>query len=369
MREGKILKIAMIGSKGLPSVFGGIEKHVKEISVRLAAAGHQVTVYGRAPFCTSGVYDGVKVKRIPSIPTKNLDTATNSLFASIMAFFGQYDVVHFHGIGPSIFCWIPLIRKTVTVSTIHALDYRQSKWGTAARYLLKLGERRAVERAHATIAVSRIMADSLSRIYGKKVTYIPNGATLADSPDFGETASLGIEPGRYALSVGRFIADRGFDTLIDAWKRIDSEMKLVIAGDARFEKDYASKIDRMADDSIVMPGYITGDRLDRLYAHCAFYVLPSLVEGLPISLIEAMSYSRPVIISDIPENLEVAGGIAEIFRRGDAGDLRRALESMTGKGEEERENMGQRCRKRVEEEYNWDDISRKLETLYFELFS
>jgi glycosyltransferase involved in cell wall biosynthesis len=369
MKRDKCLKIAMIGSKGLPSVFGGIEKHVKEISIRLAARGHEVTVFGRAPFCQSGVYEGVRVRKIPSIPTKNLDTASNSLLASIAAFFGHYDVVHFHGIGPSIFCWIPAFSRTVTVSTIHALDYRQSKWGKAARYLLRLGERRAVQRTDASIAVSKLMAGYLTEYYGKKVVYIPNGATPDDRPEFREASSLGIESGKYVLSVGRLIADRGFDILIEAWKRIDSGMKLVIAGDARFEMDYASRLSMMADDTIVMPGYITGAKLEQLYAHCSFYILPSMIEGLPISLIEAMSYSRPVLVSDIPENLEVAEGIAEVFKCGDVDDLHRALEKMIRAGHDEKELMGRKGRVRVEQDYNWDDISNKLEALYSDLMS
>jgi glycosyltransferase involved in cell wall biosynthesis len=363
------LKIAMIGSKGIPALFGGIEKHVEEISTRLARLGHEVTVYGRAPFSGGGTYKGVTVKVVPAIPTKNLETASNSMLASITAFFGDFDIVHFHGIGPSIFCWIPMRPGSKAVCTVHALDYRQSKWGERARRFLRLGERKAVTRADGSVAVSKLMAEQLSEKYGRDVRYIPNGATPGESPAFREAADLGIEPGKYILSVGRFIVERGFDTLIEAFDRLDTDLKLVIAGDARFEEDYAARIRQMAGDRVLLPGYVSGRKLEELYAHCAFYVLPSLVEGLPISLIEAMSHSRPAVISDIPENLEVAGGIAESFRAGDSEDLLRAFRRVLSLRPEELEGMGRAGRRKVEEEYDWDRITASLEALYREILS
>jgi glycosyltransferase involved in cell wall biosynthesis len=367
--KNRQLKIAMIGSKGIPALFGGIEKHVEEISTRLAALGHDVTVYGRSPFSRSGTQDGVTVKVLPSVPTKKLDTASNALLSSIAAFFGNYDIVHFHGIGPSIFCWIPMRPSSRTVCTVHALDYRQSKWGKRAKRLLKLGEQRAVTKADAAVAVSRLMAAQLSEKYDRDVRYIPNGATPGQSPEFMEAADLGVEPGGYILSVGRFIVERGFDTLIDAFERLDTDLKLVIAGDARFEEEYAARIREMAGDRVILPGYVTGRKIEELYAHCAFYVLPSLVEGLPISLIEAMSHSRPVIVSDIPENLEVSGGIGESFRTGDSDDLLRAFNRVLSLRPEELAGMGEAGRRKVEAEYDWNTIASSLEELYLKLLS
>jgi glycosyltransferase involved in cell wall biosynthesis len=361
------LKIAMVGSKGIPARFGGIEKHVEEISVRLAGRGHAVTVFGRVPFSAAGTFRGVRTRAVPSIPTKNLDTATNSMIASAAAYLGGYDIVHFHGIGPAIFCAKPLRPGTKTVCTIHALDYRQSKWGNRAKRFLRHGEKKAVNNSDAPVAVSRLMAHQLSERYGKDVRYIPNGASPGKEPEFREASDLGIRPGRYILSVGRFIVERGFDTLIEAFQAVETDMKLVIAGDARFEEGYSSKIRAMAGDRVLMPGYISGRRLEELYAHCALYVLPSLVEGLPISLIEAMGHSRPVIISDIPENLEVAGGIGEPFAAGDPEDLALALARVLALGKERLSEMGVAGRRKVEEEYDWDDITASLEALYMEI--
>jgi glycosyltransferase involved in cell wall biosynthesis len=362
--DGERLRIAMIGSRGLPVVYGGIERHVAEIGSRLAARGHEVTVFGRRPFSAGGEHRGMRIRVLPSMPTKNLETASNTLAATLRALFGPFDVVHFHGVGPSLFSWITAARGITTVATIHASDYRQSKWGPAARALLRLGERTAVLRAHAAIAVSRIMAAELEGRYGRPVVYIPNGADLREAPPFGAAGALGLESGRYILAVGRFIVERGFHTLLEAFKDVPTEYRLVIAGDARFEESYERRLKRMADPRVVFPGYVAGALLDELYAHCAFYVLPSTIEGLPISLIEAMSFSRPVLVSDIPENIEVSGGIAATFARGNAADLSLALARMLAMDEAERRRLGAVARERVASRYTWDRVTDEVEALY-----
>ncbi len=364
MAHEKGLKVAMIGSKGLPASFGGIERHVEEIGGRLAARGHEIVVFGRRPFCANGTYRGMQVRLLPSIPTKNLDTATNSLTASVATLFAPYDVIHYHGIGPSLFSWIPSMLGKVTVATIHAPDYRQRKWGPVARHLLRRGERTAVRSCSAAIAVSRLMTRELESRYGREVLYIPNGANVADPIAFGEAARLGIESGRYILTVGRFIVEKGFHTLIRAFRRVETDLKLVIVGDARFEETYAARLRRLAGGRVLFPGYISGPHLDELYAHCSFYVLPSLVEGLPISLLEAMGNGCPVLVSDIPENLEVSEGIAVTFERDNEEDLARAIRDMLRLSDSQREELGKKGRERVEGDYSWDRITDEIEQLY-----
>lgn len=367
MAHEKGLKVAMIGSKGLPASFGGIERHVEEIGGRLAARGHEIVVFGRRPFCTSGTCRGMKVRLLPSIPTKNLDTATNSLTATMAALFRPYDVIHYHGIGPSLFSWIPSMFGRVTVATIHAPDYRQRKWGPIARRLLRRGERAAVCDCSAAISVSKLMARELESRYGRTVRYIPNGANVADPIAFGAAGRLGIESGRYILTVGRFIVEKGFHTLIRAFRRVETDLKLVIVGDARFEETYAARLRQLAGERVLFPGYIAGPLLDELYAHCAFYVLPSLVEGLSISLLEAMGNGCPVLVSDIPENLEVSEGIAITFERDNEEDLARAMRDMLHMGDSQREDLRRRGRERIEREYSWDRITDQIEGLYHRL--
>ncbi|MDD3642962.1 MAG: glycosyltransferase family 4 protein [Candidatus Krumholzibacteria bacterium] len=367
MEQRRTLDIAMIGAKGIPAGFGGIEKHVEEISTRLVRRGHRVTVFGRAQFCGAGSWKGVRIRTLPTIPTKNLDSGVNCLLASMAARLGGFDIVHFHGIGPALFSRIPRRRGVGIVATIHALDYRQSKWGPLAKRLLRLGERCAVLHTDAAVAVSRLISDQLGGRYGHPVAYIPNGTSIAARPAGQSLDRLGVEPGKYILSVGRFIIERGFHTLIEAFREAPPHLRLVIVGDARFEERYGERIREMADERVVLPGFISGPLLEELYAHCAFYVLPSLVEGLPISLIEAMGHGRPVLVSDIPENLEVAGGIGMQFRAGDARDLASSLVRMAELPVAELERMGAEGRKRVEQEYLWDDAALRLEKLYLGL--
>jgi glycosyltransferase involved in cell wall biosynthesis len=365
--KARSIRVAMIGSRGLPVVYGGIERHVEELGARLAARGHRVTVFGRRPFSQSGEYRGMRVEVLPSIHTKHLETATSTLAATLRVLFEPFDVVHFHGVGPSLFAWMPPAARRATVATIHAQDYRQSKWGRVPRALLKLGERTAVERCHAAIAVSRLLASSLSSAYGRPVVYIPNGATVSEPPPFSEAARFGIQSGRYVLSVGRFIVERGFHVLLRAWKQVNADMRLVIAGEELFEGAYARELRELADDRVVFSGYVAGRLLDELYAHCAFYVLPSTLEGLPISLIEAMSFARPAVMSDIPENLEVAESTALLFRAHDARDLARAMRFMIAMDPSEREKRGRFGRERVQREYTWDRVAGQVEALYLEL--
>lgn len=365
--DRRILDVAMIGAKGIPAVFGGIEKHVEELSRRLAGRGHRVTVFGRPQFCEEGVWEGVRIRTVPTIPTKNLDSGVNCLLASIAARRGGYDIVHFHGIGPALFSRCARGGNTRTVATIHALDYRQSKWGASAKRLLRLGERSAVLQTDAPIAVSRLLADQLGAKYGRTVSYIPNGTEVGGRPGTGSLGRFGVEPERYILSVGRFIVERGFHTLIEAFRLARPALRLVIVGDARFEERYGARIREMAGDEVALPGYVSGPPLEELYAHCAFYVLPSLVEGLPISLIEAMGHARPVLTSDIPENREVAGGIGMTFHAGDPADLSRALGRMAALSPEERSRMGEEGRRRIEREYLWDTAAVQLERLYLDL--
>jgi glycosyltransferase involved in cell wall biosynthesis len=285
----------------------------------------------------------------------------------VRVLFEPFDIVHYHGVGPSLFSWMPAARRIPTVATIHAEDYRQSKWGPVARSLLRLGERTAMYHTDAPIAVSRLMAARLEERYGRPARYIPNGAALRDAPPFAEARKLGLESGKYILAVGRFIVERGFHTLLEAFAGVQTGHRLVIAGDARFEGEYERRIRRMADQRVIFPGYVSGALLDELYAHCAFYVLPSIVEGLPISLIEAMSFSKPVLASDIPENLEVAGGIAVTFMRGNTGELAHALVRMLEMEPAERARRGMMGRERVERDYTWDRVTDEIEKLYYDL--
>lgn len=359
-----VLRIAMVGHKGIPALHGGIERHVDEIASRLAARGHAVDVFNRPyhPFAAT-THHGVRILRRPSLPTKHLDAASHTALCVLETITsGRYDLLHVHGIGPGLFVGLgaPFLP---TVFTYHAQDWRQEKWGPLARRALLLGERVAVRRAQAVITVSRGLQDYVRRAYGRDAAYVPNGAWPHPVAPVEPLREWSLAPDGYVLFVGRLIRDRGIGDLLAAWKNIDSSRRLVITGDVQHDDAYAAALRQQADARVVFTGYQTGEALAALYAHAAVCVHPSEVEGLPIAVLEAMSHGRTVLVSDIPENLEAVGSAGAVFRVRDVAALGAALGRLLD-DPEERRRLGQRARARVQSEYDWDAITSATEAIY-----
>ncbi|MFQ5511657.1 MAG: glycosyltransferase family 4 protein [Candidatus Krumholzibacteriia bacterium] len=377
------LKIAVIGQKGIPARYGGVETHVEQISTRLAAKGHDVSVYCRNRFrpparevtdsngfeiSDGGLrYRGVRLVFRPSITTKHLDAATHSLLcAAETALRRSLDIVHFHGIGPAAFAPIPRAAGRTVVSTVHALDYRQAKWGWWARNRLREGEATAVRRSDGVIAVSRVLAKHIAERYGVAARYIPNGATVEQPVPPRRLHEYGLQGNDYILAVGRIIPDRGLHHVIDAVRRLHKPVKLVIVGTEAPRTSYSRMLESVADERVIFTGDLYGEDLAELYSNCRLYVLASEVEGLPITVCEAMGYGRAVLLSDIPENREVGGPAAEYFKVHDVSKLTEQLEAML----EDSYDLGSRGRRGVERvagHYNWDRLAEEVEGYYYEV--
>jgi glycosyltransferase involved in cell wall biosynthesis len=381
----RTLRIAMIGQKGIPARYGGVETHVENVGARLAERGHAVFAFCRSRFrptsadieVTGGygnrdgrlAYRGVRLLFRPSVNTKHLDAATHTGLAALEAGLRhRFDIVHFHGIGPSAFAPIPRLLRRRVVSTFHALDWRQVKWGHRATSLLKRGEARGARRSHGVIAVSRIMQEYVRTTYGVEAEYIPNGASIGPGRGTGSIGRWGLEGGDYILTVGRIIRDRELHTLIESFQGagIDPGAKLVIVGAENPPTEYSDQLRDMAGDRVVFTGEVFGESLEDLYANCRFYVLASRVEGLPITVCEAMAHSRPLVLSDIPENREVGGDAAKYFKCGDGSALQGLLEDVW-KGEQVRLELSGRARRRAEDTYNWDRVTEQIESFYYRL--
>lgn len=377
------LRIAMIGQKGIPARFGGVETHVDNVSTRLAARGHDVWVFGRSRFrpgrdgappasaCESGPdgwrYRGVRLAFRPSVNTKHLDAASHALLCTLEAgAFHGFDIVHFHGIGPAAFAPIAKFLGRRVVSTFHALDWRQVKWGKRAKRVLRRGESRGARYSDGLVAVSRLMQEHIRATHGVEATYIPNGASPASEFDPESIRRWGLVPGGYVLAVGRIIPDREYDTLIEAFCRIDTDLRLVIVGAESPRTAHSDRLEQLADERVVFTGEVFGDDLDALYAGCRLFVLASRVEGLPITACEAMAHARPLLLSDIAENLEVGGDAAVFFKCSDSKQLELAIGEMIG-DESLLAKLGARGRARVESVYNWDRITDEIESLYYRL--
>ena len=372
------MKIAMIGQKGIPSRFGGIETHVTELSTRLVHYGHEVTAYARSWYADKRVkrFNGIDVQFVPTIRSKHLDAITHTFFATLHAcFILRPDVIHYHGVGPSLLAWMArLLRpQAVVISTFHCIDRHHAKWGPMARFALRLGEKASVKFANATIAVSKTLRNYASLNYDKPVSYIPNGITPVRMP-VNEVAlrGFGLQPFQYVAMVSRLVPHKGAHTLIEAWQKARAERpellagkKLAIVGGSAFTDAYVKKLHAMAsgDDSIVFTGYQTGDVLKALFAGASFIAHPSTSEGLPIAILEAMSYGKAVVASDIAENMEVIQPYGIPFPANDIDALKRQLIDLT-EDPMRAASIGHQARTFVEQNYHWDDIAAETAELY-----
>lgn len=363
----------MIGQKGLPprKDSGGIERHVDELARRLVGLGHEVVAYVRPRFTEARRTDheGVVLKRLPSIPTKHLDTATHVFLASIAAVFARADVIHYHGVGPATFTWIPRLFApgAKVVVTFHSIDRFHKKWGWFARAYLRFGEWAAVRFPHRTIAVSRSIQRYCRERYGADVAYVPNGAVIGPYPGDDLLVQWGLGKEGYVFTAARLVPQKGIHFLIEAYRGIETTKKLVVAGTASLGDEYGAYVKRMGegDSCVVFVGFQEGRALAQLYANAYVYVHPSEAEGLSISILEAMSAGRCVLVSDIPENVESIDHSGLSFANADVRDLREKLTSLVNHPEIVAER-GAKAKAWVGTEYDWDRITAETMKVYLE---
>lgn len=372
----KTLNIAMIGHKRVPSREGGVEVVVEELSVRLAQMGHHVTCLNRRGHHVAGEeydayvgksYKGVRLLNVPTINRRGFAAATASFFGALIAAFGRYDVVHFHAEGPCAVMWIPKLFGKRCIATIHGLDHKRQKWGYfASRYIMK-GERCAVKKADEIIVLSESAQQYFKETYGRETVLIPNGVNkpVRLEPDrIGE--KYGLKKDEYILFLGRLVPEKGLEYLINAYKDLNTSKKLVIAGGSSDTKEFEEKVKDMAasDDRIIFTGFVQGRVLSELLSNCYIYVLPSDLEGMPLTLLEAMSYGQCCLVSDIPECVGVIEDKAVTFKKGNVQDLKSQMQALLANPETveayRKEASSYVCGK-----YNWDDVARKTLKLYY----
>lgn len=373
------LRIAMIGHKRIPSREGGVEIVVEELAVRLAARGHYVDAYNRYGHHVSGkkydeeygwkgrkFYKGVRVYIIPTFRTSKLNAIVYSFLATLRALFGRYDVIHYHAEGPCAMLWIPKLFHKKVVVTIHGLDWQRAKWGNFASYVIKFGEKMAAKYADEVIVLSENVRQYFADTYHREVTYIPNGIGRPEQKEPQMiTEKYGLKKEGYFLSLGRIVPEKGVHYLIEAFSKLDTDKKLVIAGGNSHAVEYMDQIHRMAalDERVIMTDFVQGQILEELYSNAYAFVLPSDVEGMALTLLEAMSYGDCCLVSDICENTEVVEENALIFRKGDVKDLQRKLEDLLVHPEKV-EEYGSRSADFICGKYNWDDVVDETIQIY-----
>lgn len=373
------LHIAMIGHKRIPSREGGVEVVVNELSVRMAKLGHHVEAYNRFGHHVSGkkydeeygwkgrkFYKGVRIYIVPTFRRSSLNAIVYTFFATIMALFHHYDVIHYHAEGPCAMLWLPHFLKRKVVVTIHGLDWQRAKWGNFASFVIKFGERMAAKYADDVIVLSDNVKRYFADVYQREVTYIPNGINRPKPQGAAVIEEkYGLKKDGYFLFLARIVPEKGLHYLIEAFSELETDKKLVIAGGSSQAMDYMERIHRMAaeDERILMTDFVQGQVLEELYANAYAFVLPSDVEGMALTLLEAMSYGACCLVSDIRENTEVVEDKALTFRKGDVKDLRRQLAWMLSHPDEVR-CMGEESVDYICGKYDWDDVTRRTIAVY-----
>jgi len=358
------MRIAMIGQKGIPARYGGIEKHVQEIAPILAARGHTVYVYCRPYYTTiDGPYHGVNLVKLPSIKTRHLDAASHTIISTAHVLSMKADVVHYHALGPSALSFVPRITGARTVTTVHGLDWRGGKWGRGATWLLQRCEYFAAHFPTRTVVVSRVLKRYFEDRYGRTVTYIPNGVRVEPPVEPATIGRFGLARGDYYLFVGRLGPEKGCHVLVEAFSKVRTSRKLAMVGSAHLSPDYEARLRSLANDRVVFTGEVFGEPLNELWDGAYAVVHPSMTEGMSLSLLEAMAHGKCVVASDIPENTDVVRDGAVTFRVGDAADLARAISELD-RTPEAAAAAGARGLERVKREYSWDRIVDSLEEVY-----
>lgn len=371
----KNLKIAMLGHKRVPSREGGIEIVVEELSTRMVKLGHQVTCFNRKGHHVSGSefdanplseYKGVKLKTVWTLDKKGLAAITSSLSAAIKAAFGKYDIVHFHAEGPCAMLWIPKIFGKRCIVTIHGIDWQRAKWGGFASKYIKFGEKVAVKYADEIIVLSESVQKYFKSTYGRETVFIPNGVNrpvVRESQLIKE--KFGLNKDDYILFLGRLVPEKGITYLIKAFRQINTDKKLVIAGGSSDTDEFLQELKEFAkgDDRIIFTGFVQGRLLEELYSNAYVYVLPSDLEGMPLSLLEAMSYQNCCVVSDIAECAEIVEDKAVVFQKSNVEQLKEKLRYLCDHPKQVKMYKNSAsdfiCQK-----YNWDDVVDKTVALY-----
>lgn len=370
------MKIVMLGHKHIPSREGGVEVVVEELSTRMAKLGHEVTCYNRnskhvmdknEEIGKLGEYKGIKIKRVLTIDKKGLSAITSSFFASIKALFSKADVVHYHAEGPCYWIWIvKFFSKKRIVVTIHGLDWQRSKWGGFASKIIKKGEQRAVKYADEIIVLSKNVQNYFKEVYSRDTIYIPNGV---NKPNILKeniiTKKYKLKKDDYILYLGRIVPEKGIHYLIEAYNNIKTNKKLVIAGGSSDTDEYYKELRELSktNKNIIFTGFVQGKELEELYSNSYIYVLPSDLEGMPLSLLEAMSYGNCCLTSNIEECSSVIEDKGVTFKKSDIKDLQDKLEYLCNNIKEVNKYKKE-SQEYILDKYNWDNVVDETLKLY-----
>lgn len=362
------MKIAMIGHKTIPSRDGGIEVVLMELVSRMVKAGHRVDCYNRCEDMTKvkelpREYEGANLIWVPTFRKQSLNAFVYSVLATIQASMKDYDVIHIHAEGPAFMTFLPQFMGVPVVVTIHGLDWQRAKWGGFATRFLKLGEKNAALYSDAMVVLSRENQHYFYNNFRRDAVYINNGIeekTYREPQEIRER--WGLERDSYILFLARIVPEKGLHYLLKAFRKVKTDKKLVIAGRLVKGNQYCDEILSLAeqDPRVITTDFVTGRTLEELFSNCSIYCLPSDIEGMAMSFLEALSYGARCLVSNIPENTEVAEDYAQYFTKSNVDSLAAQLEEMLSHEEYDREAQQQYMR----EHYSWDLVTAQTLRLY-----
>jgi len=367
-----VIRIGMLGTRGVPASYSGFETCVEELGARLAARGHDVTVYCRVPHVTykGSAYRGMRLVKLPTIRSKHLDTITHSLLSAAHALSQRYDITLFFNVGCSVVTWIPRLARQRVVLNVDGLDWKRKKWGRFARWYIRASERWATRFPHRVVTDSRRVQEYYLARYGApSPTYIAYGAEPTIVPPGRYLEQYGLVPGRYILFVGRLVPENCAHHLVESFAELATDFRCVIVGDAPYAVTYINELRATTDPRVIFTGYLFGEGYRELAANAYCFVETSEVGGTHPALLEAMALGRCVVVNDTPENLETIAD-AGFSYEGSVGapSLRTVLERLL-KDEAIVQEFGGRARARVREHYSWESVTDAYEQLFHELLS
>jgi glycosyltransferase involved in cell wall biosynthesis len=359
------LRVAFIGGRGVISKYSGIEAYYEEVGKRLVEMGHQVTVYCRTYFTPPlEEHNGMRLVRLPTLRSKHLDTLVHTFLSTVHVLFTGCDIVHYQCLGPALFSFIPRLFGKKTVVSVQGLDWQRQKWGPIASLVLRIGERASVELPSTTMVVSKKLQEHYRSRCHRQVTYVPNGTIIRRRRSTLRLGGWGLTAGNYILFLGRFSPEKNCHLLIQAYEKIQTPVKLVLAGGSSHSDVYAGELRDRQTDNIRFLDWVSGDALDELLTNAMLFVLPSDIEGLSLALLDAMGAGVCVLTSDIAENCELVEGAGFTFKRGDANDLERMLRWLISDSSARLMAAGM-AQKRVREHYLWPVIAKDVERAYW----
>lgn len=361
------LRIAFIGARGVGGTYSGIETYYEEVGERLAQRGHTVVAYCRPHFTPDvPIYRGIHVRRLPCIRSKHLETISHSVLATLDSFRQPFDIVQFHAIGSAPLSVLPRLVGRTTILSVRGLDWQRAKWGWFARSVLKFGEWASASCPTATVVVSQTLQEHYRVAHHRTPYCIPNAVPRATYREPDKIRQLGLGRQGYLLYAGRLSPEKGVDVLLDALRPLDSRLPLIIAGGSSYSDDYIQKLRGAAWEGVRFIGQVDHATMEELYSNCYAFILPSVMEGLSVALLEAVSFGACIVTTNIPENIEVVETAALTFRPGDVDCLRAHLKSLLD-NPDTAQAYRTRAAAHAAAQPDWDEVVARTEQLYLSL--